>query len=1071
MNKNNPRMSIVALPEGMRLVLGCLFAAATMHLLAVQALADTFAFTPLAGNASTLDHTNGTGSNARFFNPSAVAVDGAGNIYVADGGDHTVRLVTTGGVVTTFAGTSGQGGSTDGPATSGALFLYPYAVAVDGSGNVYVADSGNQNIRKITSGGSVSTLAGTAGIAGSTDGTGVAALFDQPQGIAVDGTGNVYVSDTDNSTIRKITAAGVVTTLAGAAGQTGGSDGAGSSARFSYPLGLAVDTAGNIYVADYENSTIRKVTPGGSVSTLAGSAGNSGSVDGQGGSALFNHPNAVAVDGAGYVYVSDTSNQTVREISPGGSVSTLAGTAGIGGRADGTGAAARFFYPGGIASTSAGVVYVADTGNHTVRAMDSPGVVTTLAGSAGQQGDADGTGSQALFAYPYGVAVDGSGHLYVADSNNNTIRVVTTAGGSVSTLAGTGGIAGSADGAGGAASFNSPAGVAVDAGGNVYVADSNNDTIRKIAPGGSVTTLAGLAGSAGSTDGTGAGARFNSPKGVAVDAVGNVYVADSNNDTIRKITAGGLVTTLAGVAGQTGSGDGAGGSARFKSPYAVAVDGSGNVYVCDFQNATIRMINTSDTVSTVAGTAGVLGFRDGTGAAASFNQPYALTVDGSGNIFVADTYNRAIRKIAPGGSVTTLNGSQCRFYYPQGIAVDGSGTLYVADGDNQAILAGAVVTAPPSGTAVPSQTVTSGGNATFTITIAGSSTTFQWQTSTNAGTTWSNVSNGAAYSGATSAALTVIDPPISMSGDIYQVQLTNPAGTSVSGTATLTVNGVVTGGGSTGGGSTGSARLINISTRAQVGTGGNILIPGIVIGGSGTETLLIRADGPSLTALGVSGALAQPSLTVLSGQTVVATNTGWGTNPNAAQIASVAVQVGAFPIAAGSADSAVIVNLGPGAYTAEVSGVNGTSGVALVEVYEVSSTGTRLINIATRAQVGTGGNIMIAGFVIAGSGTEELLVRADGPSLTAFGVSGALAQPGLTVLSGQAAVAANTVWGTYSSPTQITSVAAQVGAFAFAPGSADSAVIVNLPAGSYTAEISGVNNSTGIALVEVYEDD
>ena len=264
-------------------------------------------------------------------------------------------------------------------------------------------------------------------------------------------------------------------------------------------------------------------------------------------------------------------------------------------------------------------------------------------------------------------------------------------------------------------------------------------------------------------------------------------------------------------------------------------------------------------------------------------------------------------------------------------------------------------------------------------------------------------------------------------------------------------------------------RLVNISTRAPVGTGGSILIPGFVIQGSGTETLLIRGDGPSLTGFGVTGVLAHPILSVLSGQTVIASNTGWGTNPNPAQITSVAAQVGAFSFASGSADCAVIVNLPAGTYTVEVSGVGNTTGVALAEVYEVSSTGTRLVNISTRAQVGTGGNIIIAGFVISGSGTEQLLVRGDGPSLTPFGVMGVLAQPSLSVLSGQTTIASNTGWGTNANPAQISSVAALVGAFALPANSADSAVVISLPAGAYTAEVSGVNTTTGIALVEVYE--
>jgi hypothetical protein len=309
-----------------------------------------------------------------------------------------------------------------------------------------------------------------------------------------------------------------------------------------------------------------------------------------------------------------------------------------------------------------------------------------------------------------------------------------------------------------------------------------------------------------------------------------------------------------------------------------------------------------------------------------------------------------------------------------------------------------------------------------------------------------------------------------MSGDLFRVQLTNPAGTSESGTATLTVSGSAGGGG--GGGYTGSVRLTNLSTRADVGTGGNILIPGLYISGSGTETLLFRGDGPALTQYGVSGVLAQPTLSVFdSAGTLVASNTGWGTNTNAAQITSVSAQVGAFPLAAGSADCALIANLSAGSYTVQISGVNSSTGVALAEVYEVSSSGSaRLANLSTRADVGTGGNILIPGFYVAGTGTEQLLVRADGPALTQYGVSGVLAQPTLSVFDAAGTlVASNTGWGTNTDPAQITSASAQVGAFPLAAGSADCALIVNLQPGSYTIQISGLGSSTGVALAEVYE--
>ncbi len=376
---------------------------------------------------------------------------------------------------------------------------------------------------------------------------------------------------------------------------TPGSDGTGSAARFYYPTGVAMDSAGNVYVADTSNHTIRKVTPSGVVSTLAGLAGSHGSADGTGSAARFYYPNGVAVDSTGNVYVADTGNHTIRKITPSGVVSTLAGLAFIKGIADGTGSAARFNDPSGVAVDSAGSVYVADSGSDTIRKVTSAGVGSTLAGLAFGLGSVDGTGSDARFYSPNGVAVDGAGNVYVTDTGNHTIRKITPSG-VVSTLAGLAYNSGSADGTGSAARFNDPSGVAVDSAGNVYVADTSNHTIRKITPSGVVSTLAGLAFNSGSADGTGSAARFNDPSGVAVDSAGNVYVADSGNYTIRKITSARVVSTLAGLAASSGSADGVSSAARFFLPNGVAVDSAGNVYVADFGNDTIRKITSAGVV-------------------------------------------------------------------------------------------------------------------------------------------------------------------------------------------------------------------------------------------------------------------------------------------------------------------------------------------------------------------------------------------------------------------------------------------------------------------------------------------
>ena len=336
-------------------------------------------------------------------------------------------------------------------------------------------------------------------------------------------------------------------TLAGTAGSPGSTNATGSAARFSNPYGVSVDTAGNVFVADYGNHTIRKVTSAGVVTTLAGTAGSFGSTDATGSAARFNYPRGVAVDSAGNVFVADHYNDSIRKVTSAGVVTTLAGTAGFAGSTDATGSAARFYRPSGVAVDTAGNVFVADTQNHTIRKVTSAGVVTTLAGTAGSLGSTDGTGSAARFDNPYGVSVDTSGNVFVADAFNHNIRKVTSAG-VVTTLAGGSGISGSTDATGSAARFNYPFGVSVNTSGNIFVADRNNHTIRKVTSAGVVTTEAGLANTSGSNNGLGPAARFNLPNGIAVDALGNFFVADFGNHTIRdSVSSAPATITLSGL--------------------------------------------------------------------------------------------------------------------------------------------------------------------------------------------------------------------------------------------------------------------------------------------------------------------------------------------------------------------------------------------------------------------------------------------------------------------------------------------------------------------------------------------
>jgi len=313
---------------------------------------------------------------------------------------------------------------------------------------------------------------------------------------------------------------------------------------FYNPTGVAVDATGNIFVADYGNNLIRKITPGGVVSTFAGS-GNQGSIDAAGLLASFNSPTGITIDASGNLFVGDAGSNRIRKITPDGKVVTFAGSDSTG-FADGPAATATFFHPEGVAADGTGNIFVADAGNNLIRKIATDGTVSTIAGAVTSQQ------LTSVFSNPTGVATDASGNVYVANYLKNEIDKITS-GGIVSTLAGSDST-GAKNGPALAAAFSFPNSLVVDAAGNVYVADGANNLIRKIATDGIVSTLAGD-GSQGANDGAGTAASFNNPAGIAIDATGNLYVADSNNNLIRKITPAGVVTTVAG-SGRAGARNG-----------------------------------------------------------------------------------------------------------------------------------------------------------------------------------------------------------------------------------------------------------------------------------------------------------------------------------------------------------------------------------------------------------------------------------------------------------------------------------------------------------------------------------
>ncbi len=662
--------------------------------------------TTIAGSRPAFSGDNGPADAADLNGPSAINVDSRGNLYITDELNQRVRRVDAAGTITTIAGTGAANYSGDGGPATAATVLNPEGVAVDVSGTVYIADTGNNRIRAIDASGRITTKAGdgAAGFSGD-GGSSTAARLNAPASVAVDAAGNVYFADAGNNRVRRIDASGVITTVAGS-GITGSSGDGGSAvlAQLNGPFGICIDAAGNLYIADEGNSRIRRVNAAGIITTIAGTgiAGFSGD-GGQATQAAVNFPQAVTVDASGNLYIADTRNLRVRRVTPAGVISTIAGTGMRGFTGDGGQATlAQMRAPHGLAIDPAGNLLIADYGNNEVRRVDGRGVMTRIAGSALPTGsDEGGLATAAVLAHPRSVAVDAHGSCFISDWNNNRVLKV-TAGGIVTTIAGTRTPGFSGDGGPGAqAQLIGPHGIAVDAAGNVYITDQMNQRVRRVGPDGIIKTIAGDGRTGVSGDGGQATqAAVGAPSAVAVDAAGNLYVSQQAFQVVRRVTPDGIITTIAGTGTAGFSGDGGPATqAQIRTPVGIASDSAGNLYIAEQGNNRIRKVSVAGIITTVAGT-GEQGFS-GDGAAAigaKIDGPFGVAVDHAGTVYLTDSRNDRIRRVRVDGIITTVagNGSpgfsgdggsptEARLQGPHGVAVDAAGNIYIADTANDRI--------------------------------------------------------------------------------------------------------------------------------------------------------------------------------------------------------------------------------------------------------------------------------------------------------------------------------------------------------------------------------------------------
>ena len=776
-----------------------------VFLLISAALGRAQVITTVAGGGGNGLGDNGLATSADLTQPSGVATDQSGNLYIADHQANRVRKVSSSGIITTVAGTGTAGFSGDGGAASAAALRDPYGVAVDNSGNLYISDRLNQRIRKVTPAGGITTFAGSgsSGFAGD-GGAAASASFFNPAGLAVDNTGNLYIADNNNHRVRKVSAAGVISTVAGnGTPNFRGDGGPATSAGVPNPSAVALDGAGNLYITDSTNR-VRMVNSAGVISTIAGTGTSAFSGDG---GAQLSQPAGVAVDAAGNVYISDSFNNRVRRVNTAGAISTYAG----GGNTMGDGGAAtsgRLNLPLGLALDSAGNLLIADSGFTRVRRVSAAAVTaslsanpaalafsytiggsnpaprnTTISSSAGTlnltvsangnwlsvtpaggstpltltiavnpgslatgtyngsltvtppggagnplnigvtleissgtgtivtvagngvsgfQGDLD-PAIRAAVRGPNGIALDASGNLYISEVADFRVRKVDTAS-VIHTFAGNGNLGFTGDG--GSATnaalwppLNGHHGIAVDTAGNLYIPDYNNHRVRKVDTAGNISTVAGSGATLDSGDGgqaTSAGVRF--PISVAVDSAGNLYISEYLSARVRKVSPNGIISPFAGTGGLGFSGDGGAASgATFNAPNALAVDSAGNVYIADPTAARVRKVNTAGVIATVAGNGAHGSSGDGGPATGASLDPTGIAVDSAGNLFIADQNNR-IRKVNAAGIISTIAGTgvsgfsgdggpaaSATLSNPTDVALDSAGNLYITDSNNNRV--------------------------------------------------------------------------------------------------------------------------------------------------------------------------------------------------------------------------------------------------------------------------------------------------------------------------------------------------------------------------------------------------
>jgi sugar lactone lactonase YvrE len=671
----------------------------------------------------------GIATRASLFKPGNITIDGSGNLIITDPLNGRIRRVEADtGIITTMAGNGTRNFGGDNVQAVSASLSVPKGVALDGSGNLIIADTGNNRIRRVDANtGIITTVAGNGERKFSGDGgEAISASLAEPTSVSVDLAGNLLIVDAGNSRIRRVDSkTKIITTLAGNGKFDFSGDGSpatsaslnlGFQSFFGFIAGgdVAVDKVGNLIIADFNNHRIRHVDAiTGIITTIVGSgkAGFSGD-DGQAIRADLNLPTGVALNGSGDLIIADTQNNRIRRVNSSGIINTIAGNGRATFSGDGDQATnAGLGFPEDVAIDGTGNMLISDSLNNRIRLVDAAkGTITTLAGNGTKSFDGDrGSAISAGLSFPESVAVDRLGNLFIADGGNDRIRRV-DASGVIDTFAGDGlqdgfgrGSFGGDGGPATSAGLSLPTSVVLDSAGNLFIADKENNRIRRVDASGNIDTVAGNGTAGFSGDGgpaTSAALNIGFSTGVAVDREGNLLIGDTNNNRVRRVNRmTGIITTVAGNGTARFSGDGGQALNAGMSPGEIAVDRAGNLFIMDVSNIRIRRVDAkTGTITTVAGNGDdSLDDDDGPATRISIGFPESIAVDGADNLFIA-TFNIIRRVDAGTGIITTVVGTG-RFNYsgdgapaieaslrnPDGIAIDEAGNLFIADTSNNAI--------------------------------------------------------------------------------------------------------------------------------------------------------------------------------------------------------------------------------------------------------------------------------------------------------------------------------------------------------------------------------------------------